>query len=245
MMDIALACGIAFLAAAVQGTIGFGYGLTAMALLPMIFEVRFAVPLICFVSPLVSGTLLFQLRRDVRLQKVSPLLLGGAVGLPAGVLFLQYANADSLLLVLGSVVVTYVVWQVTRLGRQSGRSLHRGWGVVAGAAGGALGGALNTSGPPVIMYTAAQPWSPTEAKATLQAYFLCCILIQNVLYAATGLLGAEVLRVDLFIAPAVVAGVWVGACLSRRVDRELFRKMVLGALFLMGVVYIVKGIAAQ
>ena len=187
----------------------------------------------------VNGSLLVHLRQHIRVKRFMPMVLGGFVGLPLGVLFLHRADSQTVKLVLGVVILLYVVWSV--LDRSlSQREAGSIWGAIAGAAGGALGGAFNTGGPPAIMYLATQKWSPESIKANLQIYFFIGSIIQLSLYGYYGLLTIDILILDAKLLPAVLIGVWGGATLSKHVNRALFQKIVLGALFLLGILFVIR-----
>ena len=234
-----LALLILFVAAMVQGSIGFGFGLVSMGLLPWLVDVKLAVPMVALFGLCVNGSLLLYLRQHVRAKRFMPLVLGGFVGLPLGVFFLHRAESNTVKLVLGIVILFYVVWSV--LDRSlSQREAGPGWGALAGAAGGALGGAFNTGGPPAIMYLATQTWSPESIKANLQIYFFIGSIVQLTLYGFSGLLTLDVLILDAQLLPAVLLGVWAGAKLSRRINRAFFQRFVLAALFILGILFVIR-----
>ena len=238
-MFTAVAILILFIAAMVQGIIGFGFGMVSMALLPWIVDIKLAVPMVALFGICVNSTLLFQLRASVRLRKCMPLIAGGLFGLPVGVYFLKHAPESIVRWVLGGCIMAYVLWSLLDK-RLSERAAGPGWGVVAGLFGGALGGAFNTSGPPTVMYAATQSWSPKVITATLQAFFFFASITQISLYAVAGILTKEVLITDAKLLPAVLAGVWFGGWFSKRIDRALFQRLVLVALFALGVLFLVQ-----
>ena len=69
------------------------------------------------------------------------------------------------LILMGIVVIA---WYGAYPKKLSGRH----WGLCADGLAGLLGGATGTPGPPVMLYAAAQGWSPRLMKAMLQAFFL-------------------------------------------------------------------------
>lgn len=237
----AVAAGVVFSASFAQGVVGFGFGMISMALLPLVFDVSFAVVVVSGLGLLVNGSMLVSLRRDVSWHAVAPLLAGGIFGIPLGVGFLRAAPADLVLLALGTVVLGYVGWSIW--GRPPREGLARGWGLVAGFTGGILGGAFNTGGPPAVMYVSGQPWSVGTTKATLQVFFVLTSVVQLSLFGASGMLSVASVGLDLVCAPAVFLGVWLGVRVGRRIDKDRFRVILLGALFVLGVVFVVRAVA--
>ena len=106
---------------------------------------------------------------------------------------------------------------------------------------GSLRGAIGTPGPPVILYAAAQDWSPRTVKANIQAFLMVNQAVILIGYWWAGLLDREVWRLTwLFAAPAVV-GLAAGMLLFNRLDRARFRRGVFAVLFVSGLVLLIRG----
>lgn len=236
MEIIAIAAAVALVAAFVQGVVGFGFGLVSMALLPLWIPVDDAVPIVAVFCLMVNGSLLVQLRRNVRARDARPLLLGGLAGIPLGVLFLDSAAPTLLRAVLGVLLVGYVALSLLR--RQRGRApveASNRWGLLAGFSGGLLGAAFNTGGPPAVLYVAAKPsWPPAVVKANLQAFFVMTSVVQLSMFAATGILSTEHLAIDAGAIPMAVLGAWLGNRASASLDKQRFHSLLLIALALLG-----------
>jgi len=240
MVSIALLIAMVFLSATVQSLLGFGFGMVLMALVPLLMDLKQAIPLVSFICLMMNSSLLVYLRRDAARQKFGPLVLGAVIGVPCGVLFLRSAPEAVLMLCLGLVIVAFVVRSFVDLGRTRAE-LGVGWGYVAGFAGGALGGAFNTGGAPPVMYAARKPWSPDAVKANLQVFFVWCSALQVAIFLSSGMLTWDVVRSDLVAIPGILGGIWMGTRLSRGLDSEKFQWLVLGGLGLMGLVYLYRG----
>ncbi len=85
------------------------------------------------------------------------------------------------------------------------------WLYAAGFCSGFLGGSLAMSGPPVIVYTALQPWDKDEMKSTLTGYFFLSGLIIIVAQAMSGLMTAAVFAGSLISIPFIILGVVSGS----------------------------------
>jgi uncharacterized protein len=248
-MEVFLAACIVFAASYVQGIVGFGSGMIAMALLPYIFELRFAVAVVSVLGLFLSSTLVYQHRHALDPKRYRPLLLGGLVGIPIGVLFLMGGDPRAVRSTLGVVIILYALGSLlpTRriLGIEDQTDIPGGdrWGYVAGLVGGALGGAFNTGGPPAVIYGSMRPWSHIEFAATLQIFFLLTSVIQLVAFTWTGMITIEILQVDAVLVPVTMIGGALGARVAHRLNRDLARKMVLGLLLVLGCVFLYKAIA--
>jgi uncharacterized membrane protein YfcA len=222
-----------------QGATGFGFGIVAMAVLPLVLGVKFAVPLVALLGIVLNGTLFWHFRRHVERRRLLPLVLGAPIGAPLGVTLLSAAGPALLMAVLGVVLVGYALLEL--LGRREKPDREppgRGWGFAAGVAGGLLGGAFNTGGPPVILYGAASRWPQGTFKGVLQAYFLAVSVLQIGMLAANGLIVSEHLLLDAALLAPMGVGVWLGVKASGRLDRDRFRRLVLFAILALGAVFV-------
>lgn len=235
---------VVFVAAALQGLAGFGFGLVCMGVLPLFVPARLAVVLISVLRAAPALTLLIQLRRELSLRRVAPLLLGALLGVPLGVWFLASASPTGVRLVLGLVLSGYALWALGRRAPevQEDPPPRRGWALLAGWIGGVLGGGFNTGGPPVVLYAAIAGWQKDVLRASLASYFTTVIALQLTLFAGSGLLTWPLLQVQLLALPLVILGSWVGNLLASRVPQAAFQKGLLLLIFVLGLVYLTRGV---
>lgn len=111
-----------------------------------------------------------------------------------------------------------------------------GFGV--GLASGVLGGALNEAGPPVVIYLTLKQWPKDDVKATLQVYFTLVSLAVVTMMACRGILQPRHLYYDATGLPAAVLGASAGVCLYKRIDQELFGRILVAAMLVGGITYI-------
>ena len=138
------------------------------------------------------------------------------------------------LILMGIVVIE---WYGAYPEKLSGRH----WGLCAGGLAGLLGGAIGTPGPPVILYAAAQGWSPRITKAMLQAFFLVNYSVIVVNHWWAGLLTREVAWLAcLYVVPSAI-GVMAGIHLFDRMHQARFRRLMFALLFVLGLAMGVRG----
>jgi len=244
---------ILFVGSAVQGVLGFGFGMLSMSFVVMLFPTEFpmqkAVPLVTGYALLINSALVYRLRASVVLGGLRPILLGGLMGVPMGVMLLKRVDEGPLLLTLGVVMIVHVAWAL-RQADPSALNPGRLWAVLAGCCAGALGASLGTAGPPVVMYGSTKPWDKNQLRGTLQAFFLVCCIVQMTLYAVLTdedggrLMTMQLLRYNIVLAPVVALGGLLGLSLSHRLNQEVFRKLVLGGLFLLSLSFVRRGLVA-
>lgn len=225
-------CLVAFLAGLIQGLSGFGSVLVALPLLVFFLKLSTAVPLVSLWGMAINLMLLWGLWRQLDVRRVVYLTVAAIPGIPLGVYCLRYVPAHLLEMVLSLTLVGFAGYFFCCQGQV--RVLGRAWEVVAGFFSGFLGGSLAASGPPVIIYTALQPWDKDTMKATLTGYFALSGLIILALQAWHQLFTREVLHYGLVSSPFLVLGVLVGLVGYRRLNTDRYRQVVVGLITLLG-----------
>ena len=223
----------------VQGLAGFGIGLVSLAFLPYLMSPQQAVVLITLYAAVFIVIIFVPLRRDFTLRGMVELAIGSILATPAGIWLLAGLPPAVLTRLIGLVLLAIVILEW--LGLYPERLEGRGWGLGAGVAAGVLGGAIGTPGPPVILYAAAQGWSPRTVKANIQAFLIVNQAVILVGYWWAGLLDQEVWRLSWLYAVPAVAGLAAGMLLFNRLDRARFRRVVFAVLFVSGLVLLLKG----
>ena len=240
-MSLTWLVGAVVIAAAcfVQGLAGFGIGLVSLAFLPFLMSPQHAIVLITLYAAVFIAVIFIPLRRDFTLHGMIELVVGTIVATPAGIWLLAELPSDLLKRLIGLVLLLIVALEW--LGLYPARLRGRGWGFGAGLAAGLLGGAIGTPGPPVILYAAAQDWSPRTVKANIQAFLIVNQAVILIGYWWAGLLDREIWRLTWLFAIPAVAGLIAGMLLFNRLDRERFRRVVFAVLLLSGLVLLIRG----
>lgn len=238
-LTLVAAAVIIAVASFVMGLAGFGIGLVALAFLPFVMSPVVAIVLTTLYALIFSLVIVIPLRREIEPARLTRLLIGTVAGTPLGVWGLAVLPAATINRLIGVVLVTITVLTWWRL--MPRRLAAPAWGYGAGVLAGVLGGAVGTPGPPVILYAAAQDWSPRAVKANLLAFFIVNQAVILAGYGWAGLLDAHVLWLSAVLVVPALVGVAAGVALFNRIDAARFRQIVLGVLFVSGVVLLVRG----
>ncbi len=228
-----------FFGALTQGVAGFGAGMVAMALIPLVMDVPDAVAVIAVVCLVVNFSILVQIRSHVTRERAGPMIAGAFIGVPVGLLALKRFDPSVLKITLGIILIGYAVQSLMRP-REGAQGISHAWGFIIGIAGGALGGAFNTGGPPAVIYVTLQGWTKDATKATLTAFFCSISTLQMPLYIASDVLTAEHVPYIAAALPTLWMGLWAGTKVYDTIDQEVFRRVVLAMIAVMGVAFLVK-----
>jgi uncharacterized membrane protein YfcA len=223
----------------VSGLSGFGFGLIAMALLPLLIGIKLANAFVSFCGLAIFASLTIPLRKHIAWRALVPLLVGTALGVPIGVYGLVNLPEGLLLKILAGFILSYVAFALIVQNRVHFH-MDRRWGYLAGFVGGIISGALSAGGPPIIMYCDSLKLGKRGFKATMQVFFVLLILYKIPIFYLSGLLTDELWRILLYYSPFVAAGTVAGILLFHRLSDLWFRRIVLILLTVFAVIMIVK-----
>ncbi len=224
--------GVVFLATLTQSLSGFGSALVAMSLLPIFLGLKFTTPFVALLSLTIEIVLVIRYRQSMNVHSFWPVVLAALIGTPLGMYFLSHVEEKIALSILGIVISGYAIYAL--LGFKMPPLEHPVWAYLAGFLGGLLGGAYNTSGPPVILYADCRRWARDVFKGNLQGYFFVSSVAVVISHYLSGNLSMDIWNIFIRVLPFLVIGILLGWFLDRLIRPELFRKLVLVLLVVMG-----------
>jgi uncharacterized protein len=234
MVVIAILAGLVFAGAAVQRSVGLGFGLVVAPVLSILWPETVPAAVLLMSIPLTFG-MFWHHRGAVNLREVPPILAGKVLGTGIGAAFLAAFPSTSLALPVGTMVVVAVALNVARPRMPQGRR----WLAAAGVASGVMGTTAATGGPPLALAYQAAPGP--ELRGTLAVLFLVGNVMSLVSLALIGQVGTLHLVLACGTLPLLAAGAWVGTRLATRLDEGPLRLAVLAVAGVAGLVAIVRG----
>jgi len=240
-MSISLVAIVALGAAAggfVQGLSGFAFGLISLGIWAWTVEPSIAGPLVVFGS-LIGQLLSFgTVRHSLDVPVVLPFVIGGVLGIPAGIMLLHRIDPVAFKLFVGLILL---LWCPTMLlGRRlpqvrAGSRLADG---VIGWIGGVMGGLGGLTGPAPTLWCALQGWGRDKQRAVFQTFNLSMQTITIVAYVGTGTISHDAAWLCAVVVPAMLVPTLIGARLYRRFTDAGFQRLVLMLLTLSGAVLV-------
>ena len=224
--------GVVAIAAAAQAVSGFGFALIGTPLVAVLAGPKEAVVGLTMVGLVLVAQLSLRGRGHVDRPTVGVVTVAAIVGMPLGLLVLVHADDRVLTVAIAIAVIAFslLLWRGVRF------PAGRGTDVAAGF----------TRGDPVDEHrheraphrdrAVRQALEPAVFRATISAIFLVQGSVALVLFAIGGQITRDALAVALAGLPGVIVGSIVGERGFRRLDTPTFRRVVLGMLFLSGVV---------
>lgn len=240
-MTIALdVAAVLFLATVIRSAFGFGEALVAVPLLALAIPVETAAPLAVLASITVALIVVLQDWRHIHLRSAVWLVVPTFLGIPLGLLALKKLPEPEVKAFLALVIISFSVWSLTP--RPRFELKNERFAGLFGFAAGVLGGAYGMNGPPLAMYGSMRRWPPANFRATLQGYFLPASLAGMTGYWAAGLWTPVVNHFYLLSFPGVLAGIFLGRWINRRLNPRRFLMYVHAGLIGIGLVLLVQAL---
>ena len=242
LTDWALLGLVTFLAAAVQGAVGFAFTLLAVSFFLLILRSTEAVQVTLVLNLVICGSLCRHLWKDVPFGLWRLLLAGAVVGVPVGVAAFAYASLAAIYIGVAVAVLLFTAF----LARQRAPATDAAWGgdqgispdhasppyrpqsvLAVGILAGAMTAALSMPGPVLVLYLTAIGVDKTTFRAVSLTLFtvlyIGAILLQSVTVGIPG----SVWVTSATLLPFAWAGAALGHVGARHIDEAMFRRFVL------------------
>ena len=221
----------------VSGLAGFGTALMALGIWLYILPPSAAVPLVLICSVVAQTATLPSMWKSFDLTLVWPFLIGGLLGVPIGTMLVAHADPNVFKLTVGILLLVFptALYFSAPMAFEFGGKIADG---IVGFIGGILGGLAGLSGPPPILWASVRGWGKDERRGVFQTFNWTVLFVALCLQTASGLVAREVIWLAVLAFPATVLGSWIGARLYHALSDRNFRDVVLGMLFLSGVILV-------
>lgn len=215
---------IAFIAAIVNGALGYGFSSIAVPLALLFVGNRLLNPALVLLELGLNGYVLWSSRAALpRVWRRSAFVVAGLVpGVVLGTAALTHVDAERLKLTTFLVLLPLILLQTVGY-RRAIRS-QRAAGAVFGTGLGALYALTTISGPPLAMFLNNQGFAKHEFRAALGVVRFAESVFTAALYLRAGLFAPMSTRLLVWTLPGVVLGLPVGVALIRRINAETFRR---------------------
>jgi len=245
-------CVILAISGLMSGLSGFGFSAVG-ALCLWFLPPKLGVPLLMSLSTANQLMSLGQLKADLRPWKEwwpdgpTPYLLGGLIGVPAGLAILHALPTASLMIVFGSVLVSYAAYSIFKPDSLhvsvKGGPLSSG---LVGAIGGVIGGFTAFPGAAVVVWTGLRQLAKRESRSIVQPYILGLQIISLTLLAVQHpeTFNRTFWTFLVITVPVVLPGTLLGVNLYRSMSDINFRRVTFLLLGASGLGLLAKGAAA-
>lgn len=223
----------AFFGGVTTGLAGFAMGLVVSGIWLHVLTPVQTASLIVGYGLLVQGHGVWKLRHAVDFRRVTPLIAGGAAGVPLGVWLLGYLEPAYVRFAVGVLLVIYSLYGMLRP-KLAPLRVNIPADATVGIVNGLLGGLTGLAGPIVVIWCqlTGVPWA--VQRAIFQPVILAVFMMTAVGLGLGGAITVEVVKLFLLGLVPVFTGIWVGLHLYGRLEEAGFRRLILAMLLLSG-----------
>lgn len=221
---------IALLGGCFRGFAGFGGGLLMVPLLTRVLPPIAAIPVSLVLNLGGSMRLLYEVRREVDVRRVSSVAIPALLGIPLGVHALTVLD-PSLVEDIVSVVVLAMVGLLASGLRFPGAAQLRVL-VPVGWLGGLMTSLAGVGGPPVVLAFLSIGDPPQRTRANLIGFFVVGEVAALVMMAIAGVLSWEVAILGGIATPVFMLATVLGSRLFRHAKEGWYHRVALGFLAL-------------
>lgn len=168
------------------------------------------------------------------------LLPAAVVGIFLGYLLFDYLNDEILRVVLGVLSIMFALWGLLK-GAKLGRFNSPTVGRICGAISGFTSFLAHAGGPPLNFYLIPQKLPREQFLGTAVVFLASINLVKLLPYTVLGQINTDNFMIGLILAPAAWLGVKLGLKIQHHLNDELFYKIILVMLVIIGAKLIFDG----
>jgi uncharacterized protein len=216
---------------------GFGAGFGSLAVPMMALAVTvpraaaILMPLLLVMDLL--GVAAFRKEFDARLLRF--MIPCALVGTLIGTLLFRLVDARVVAGVVGGLTLLFLAQRLLFPPRPDALPPPRWLGAVLVATSGFTSFVAHAGGPPINAYVIPLRLKPVVFTATMAVLFFVVNLSKWIPYAWLGLLDWRNFATSVVLLPLAPLGVWIGVSLARRIQPQLFYRLVYLGMFLTGI----------
>lgn len=224
-MDLAVLISITFIAAAVNGAIGYGFSSITVPVALLFYTNRILNPALVLVELVINSYVLFMNRASIPniWKRVAPILIGLVIGVGIGSYILSMVHPAWVKFVTYAFLLPLILLQAA--GIRKPIKAERAIAVPFGTGIGMLYSVTTISGPPLALLFNNQGYAKQDFRAALSVIRVAESSLTAVAYGIIGFYSAGSMEIIPYIIPSVVIGIPLGAYLIRWMDPESFRRI--------------------
>lgn len=224
-MDLVVLILITFVAATVNGALGYGFSSITVPVALLFYTNRVLNPALVLVELVINSYVLFINRHSIPSiwRRVLPILAGLVVGVAIGSYILSLVHPSWVKFVTYFFLLPLILLQAAGIRRPI--KAEKLVAVPFGMGIGTLYSVTTISGPPLALLFNNQGYAKQDFRAALGVIRVAESVVTGIAYAFIGLYSAGSLEIIPYIVPSVLLGIPLGTFLIRWMDPETFRRI--------------------
>lgn len=229
----------------VNGLAGTGSALFSLGFYLLVLSPITAVSVVCVLAILAGIPGLWLVRADIMASKSNlwRFLLPGLLGVPVGVMLLDSIDAETLRIGVAVLLVLYGGYFSFRAVLPSFEAPSPKIDISVGLIGGVLAGLASVSGAIPVMWLSMRPWTKGQIRAVLQPFNMVILSATATLLFLKGAYDDTAVSALLLTMPIALLASQVGIFVFKRLSDIMFRRLLVGLSFLMGLGILVQAMS--
>jgi uncharacterized membrane protein YfcA len=224
-MDLIVLVLITFVAATVNGALGYGFSSITVPVALLFYTNRILNPALVLVELVINSYVLFINRRSIPniWWRVAPILIGLVIGIGIGSYILFLVQPAWIKFVTYFFLLPLILLQAAGIRKpiQAEKTIAIPFGMGIGT----LYSVTTISGPPLALLFNNQGYAKQDFRAALGVIRVAESSLTAIAYGFIGFYSAGSMEVIPYIVPSVLLGIPLGAYLIRWMDPETFRRI--------------------
>ena len=224
-MDTTVLVLITFIAATVNGALGYGFSSITVPVALLFYTNRILNPALVLIELVINGYVLFMNRNSIQniWRRVAPILIGLVVGIGIGSYILFLVQPAWIKFVTYFFLLPLILLQAAGIRRpiQAERAIAIPFGMGIGT----LYSVTTISGPPLALLFNNQGYAKQDFRAALGVIRVAESSLTAIAYGFIGFYSAGSMDIIPYIVPSVIVGIPLGTYLIRLMDPETFRRI--------------------
>lgn len=226
----------------IGGSTGIGSIMVAMPIMSTVLTPSEAVLVSCLTGLFGTMHLSYAYRKFCSWKDIRELVAGGIPGCILGVLVLRVASMQTLQLMVCAMLVCFLTMQFFRKTASWRLPDSAITGVIAGVICGFVSGSVAMVGAPLGIYVLLKHWSPDSARGNMSIFYAFTGVTSVISQAAAGLYTFSLLPMALAGIIGCAVGQITGVKIGRRINQQLFYKIVLVFLSVAAIMLFVRAV---
>jgi len=224
-MDVTVLVLITFLAATVNGALGYGFSSITVPVALLFYTNKILNPALVLIELVINSYVLFINRKSIPniWRRVAPILIGLAVGIGIGSYILSLVQPAWIKFVTYIFLLPLILLQAAGIRKpiHSEKLIAVPFGVSIGT----LYSVTTISGPPLALLFNNQGYEKQDFRAALGVIRVAEASLTAVAYWFIGFYSAGSMEIIPYIVPSVIIGIPLGTFVIRLMDPETFRRI--------------------
>lgn len=239
-MDIILiAILIVFIAAIIQSSTGFGFSITTMMVMPLLFSVMDSMVLINMTNFVAVIFVTVKYYRKIQWRLVVLPLGLSLIGNYIGMSNIVAMNNTYAMMILGSALLL-LSFYFFFFSKKIRIPANQATAAMSGTASGLMSGFFSIPGPPMVLYYSVAIKDKEAYIGTIQCFFLINSLFRFAFFMTSVAVTPIIFKVLPFTFVAALLGAFTGNYIFRKAPTEIIHKLIYGFMALSGIYYILR-----